>query len=579
MLRVSDSTTEMLLADDAISFVSISTGRMCFVLVTQTVRLAIACLLLVSGAEWLAYTTSMSDMLLNAVALEFVLNIDELVFEALGPLQLKNVIDLCSSLPGPPVTRWRGIDRTACMTFVIFAGCASLIVFFWLLPYRDVLIETKSALCGGERDFVFAVGATGVPIWSLYRAPNRTAQNGSGAGYWRNGSWVEPTLKPEEDKWSETPPQQRAALDFDLEVVDLLISGFGTFKREQMNIMDASSPHSLHSCGPDIAVSYNVTDNGRMMCVSSDPGCVQKMTRLDFCEKVTIISALTINQYRTVDIDQNPILPLTEDETKCCLSAQLHSSSPLIGRFSVKRFARESVPESISAYNPRCLDVLGPRDACGGGTCPNNNLLEMSIADSISMQQCPANAATNFSGGKCPRDEPVCLDGECVKPTCSQIERFCYDDNAVGLRARQFCSATCGCANPASQLVLTDPEFGCPVNCHWSNVYLDEIESLSCQDVTAGSAALASWAGEVLRVSKNWPANWADMALRIDSVVQYGCSNVAAGKPTGFCVSSGTIWPVKPISYLCPVSCGCAGIRHVEFHMQTNSTAPITHLF
>ena len=205
MLRVSDSTTEMLLADDAISFVSISTGRMCFVLVTQTVRLAIACLLLVSGAEWLAYTTSMSDMLLNAVALEFVLNIDELVFEALGPLQLKNVIDLCSSLPGPPVTRWRGIDRTACMTFVIFAGSASLIVFFWLLPYRDVLIETKSALCGGERDFVFAVGATGVPIWSLYRAPNRTAQNGSGAGYWRNGSWVEPTLKPEEDKWSETP--------------------------------------------------------------------------------------------------------------------------------------------------------------------------------------------------------------------------------------------------------------------------------------------------------------------------------------------------------------------------------------
>ena len=38
-------------------------------------------------------TISVQELLLNAVALEFVLNIDELVYESCSPLRLKQLVD------------------------------------------------------------------------------------------------------------------------------------------------------------------------------------------------------------------------------------------------------------------------------------------------------------------------------------------------------------------------------------------------------------------------------------------------------------------------------------------------------
>merc|ERR1719387_2858245 len=42
--------------------------------------------LLIIGCVWLAATDSFSDLILNAVALEFVVNIDNLLFEAIMPV-------------------------------------------------------------------------------------------------------------------------------------------------------------------------------------------------------------------------------------------------------------------------------------------------------------------------------------------------------------------------------------------------------------------------------------------------------------------------------------------------------------
>ncbi|KAJ1483626.1 hypothetical protein T484DRAFT_1799708 [Baffinella frigidus] len=51
----------------------------------QVLRLGVALTLMHAGTMFLAATISLSDLLLNAVALEFVLSVDELLFEALAP--------------------------------------------------------------------------------------------------------------------------------------------------------------------------------------------------------------------------------------------------------------------------------------------------------------------------------------------------------------------------------------------------------------------------------------------------------------------------------------------------------------
>jgi len=72
VLQLPRHSTDIELTPDTMRFLSISTGRVCFVLLVQAARMVLAFTLLVSGAQWLAYTTDIPDMLLNAVALEFV---------------------------------------------------------------------------------------------------------------------------------------------------------------------------------------------------------------------------------------------------------------------------------------------------------------------------------------------------------------------------------------------------------------------------------------------------------------------------------------------------------------------------
>ena len=52
-------------------------NRRAFALAAFVVRMCVAAVLLYFDCCWLCYTTSLSDLLLNAVALEFVISIDE----------------------------------------------------------------------------------------------------------------------------------------------------------------------------------------------------------------------------------------------------------------------------------------------------------------------------------------------------------------------------------------------------------------------------------------------------------------------------------------------------------------------
>jgi len=162
--------------EESARFLSISNRRCYFVVFIQMIRLALSSVLLVCGALWLSYETDMSNLLLNAVALEFVLNVDELIFENLAPLQFKHVFGLCSTtaLPLPSLLhqcrqdfRWRGLDVRTVTTFFSCVAFITAIYAGFMMPYDVILRDTRHAICGGELDFLYAMGGAGLPLWGV----------------------------------------------------------------------------------------------------------------------------------------------------------------------------------------------------------------------------------------------------------------------------------------------------------------------------------------------------------------------------------------------------------------------------
>jgi len=116
-------------------------------------RLVVALVLLVMGCRYLAYTSSMQDLLLNAVALEVVMNVDELVFEALAPRRARQVLaDLAPmrTASWPKLGAWQ--LRSACI------GALLVVTVVWvrltvLQEHIDNLKTAHTELCGGLQAF------------------------------------------------------------------------------------------------------------------------------------------------------------------------------------------------------------------------------------------------------------------------------------------------------------------------------------------------------------------------------------------------------------------------------------------
>ena len=75
------------------TFHSISYGRLLLLATAHLVRFTLACMLYVSGVQWLAATTSIVDLILNSVALVLILEIDEFLFAALVPMNVQLAIE------------------------------------------------------------------------------------------------------------------------------------------------------------------------------------------------------------------------------------------------------------------------------------------------------------------------------------------------------------------------------------------------------------------------------------------------------------------------------------------------------
>ena len=146
--------------------------------------------------------------------------------------------------------------------------------------------------------------------------------------------------------------------------------------------------------------------------------------------------------------------------------------------------------------------------------------------------------------------------------------------STLGIRARQMCPLTCGCDDPKSALALFLPESGCGDQCMRAGTYLERHRALACEDAAVDDATFQAVVADILTVATEWPLDWETSALfYYSAVAKNGCAYLGADwlslrypedyayPPYVFainpCTGGGTYHPVKPLSYFCPVACGC----------------------
>jgi len=151
--------------DGAVRVAAITPARFACILVAQACRIAIAVALLIFGIEYLIDTTDLGDLLLNAVALEFVITVDELIYDALAPKNLRKLIDAAAPLVHPSPKSWRGLDLQSAGTFLTVVLILALVLPLQLSEVFSIRREALQTLCGGDLNFVY--GQTmGAPYWA-----------------------------------------------------------------------------------------------------------------------------------------------------------------------------------------------------------------------------------------------------------------------------------------------------------------------------------------------------------------------------------------------------------------------------
>ncbi|KAJ1461636.1 hypothetical protein M885DRAFT_494425 [Pelagophyceae sp. CCMP2097] len=169
--------------------------------------------------------------------------------------------------------------------------------------------------------------------------------------------------------------------------------------------------------------------------------------------------------------------------------------------------------------------------------------------------------------------------GECIRPMCTDLAEHCHESSVVGIRARQYCPATCGCDDPRSPLVLSMPESGCGYQCARNGAYLERLAGIPCEDVAPDDADLQEILADGLSVSESWPADWKTAySMFTHGMTVHGCHYLNASflatlpdppvywpydNAINMCAGRGAYFPLKALSYFCPVVCGCrAGDAH-----------------
>lgn len=162
---------------DEFEIEALSTRRVMLVTVVGIVRILVAAALLVLGSLWLAHTTDISEMLLNAAGLGFILETDEVLFQTIIPVPTQTLVHKLRPLTKTGVTQSRHIAGVGISSACVVVLASLYFCAFSMLPLTrnyGELMELQNALCLGDLDFVWGRSPTG-EVWSTSTASHSSA--------------------------------------------------------------------------------------------------------------------------------------------------------------------------------------------------------------------------------------------------------------------------------------------------------------------------------------------------------------------------------------------------------------------
>lgn len=153
---------------------SISHLRFFFQLFVTIMRIVVAVALMAIGSQWLALTTQIDEVFLNAVSIAFVLDVDELFFENFIPLPTKVLLSTFRALPRHTVLR-HGMDAPPVFNLIVCLGVVLLSYQFEVSPLKARMDEAHAILCNGNQFFAVSMqSATGVIFGTRTKPFNQT---------------------------------------------------------------------------------------------------------------------------------------------------------------------------------------------------------------------------------------------------------------------------------------------------------------------------------------------------------------------------------------------------------------------
>jgi len=249
----------------------------------------------------------------------------------------------------------------------------------------------------------------------------------------------------------------------------------------------------------------------------------------------------------------------------CCYVRLGMAPSIQTGDFSLRKTEVQSTDMSMARVLANsCFDMLGRVKS-------SNLMIKMSLYDTglKEIDQSPC-------GGSCDFFRPFCrADGTCAEPTCQDLQPWCNNVTALGVRIRAYCPHTCGCNLPRSALSVSN---GCGGFCHRSAEYVRHMKDTPCTDVDVADPVFQSFLANFRQQSADsFIQKYAlNVGPQIEALSKYGCAflndpitmhqahtdaDVMAWSPFIYgnnpCAKAGWFPGSKPLSYWCPVACGC----------------------
>jgi len=151
-----NQTSSIVVSDDSDTPLQLHMSFLRRVIVTLLIvlpRLTVILSLYIVGLLYLIATVPLADLILNSVALEVVLAVDNLLFSALGPSDVISLLSKIAPLRLPGTTRLQA-KSTAWLKLFAMAGWLCVVVLAILNPIVANMDGAKRVMCDGDTHFL-----------------------------------------------------------------------------------------------------------------------------------------------------------------------------------------------------------------------------------------------------------------------------------------------------------------------------------------------------------------------------------------------------------------------------------------